>query len=235
MGVKKSAATRLVEIAVDLYTFGSVTEGRKRAGDPAPIMHTFASPKNNPDVKRPLADIRADLAEVFSATYGSVPNASALGDAMTVLEAKAAKSSPVEGDAETLASLLSFGKDSTATRLVELARERFTFGVTTTGEAYAVPVDGPNVARVLRGGRRSLRSELARIYFEQTKAAANAQALADALLVLEGEAQGLDPTEVALRIGRSPIDGRLVLDLGGEDGAARALVDEPGRLEPATR
>ena len=62
--------------------------------------------------------------------------------------------------------------------------------------------------------------ELARIYFEQTKTAANAQALADALLVLEGEAQGVDPTEVALRVGRSADDGRLVLDLGGDDGRA---------------
>jgi hypothetical protein len=84
-----------------------------------------------------------------------------------------------------------------------------------------VPIDGPNVARVLRGGRRSLRSDLARIYFETTKTAANAQALADALLVLEGEAQRIDPVEVALRVGRSPRDdGRLVLDLGGDDGRA---------------
>ncbi|MDQ3104925.1 MAG: hypothetical protein M3Q87_06840, partial [Actinomycetota bacterium] len=202
-------------------TFGSVTEGQHRAGDPAPILYTFASPKNNPDVKRPLADIRADLAAVFASEYGNAPNASALGDAMTVLEGKAAKAAPVEGDAKTVASLLLGGrKDTTATKLVELAKERFTFGVTTTGEAYAVPIDGPNVARVLRGGRRSLRSELARIYFEKMKSAANASALADALLVIEGEAQGLDPTEVALRVGRSPVDDRLVLDLGGEDGAA---------------
>ncbi|MDQ3105414.1 MAG: hypothetical protein M3Q87_09445 [Actinomycetota bacterium] len=220
MSAKKSAATLLVEIAVELYTFGCVTEGRQRAGDPAPVLHTFASPKNNPNVKRPLADIRPDLAEMFSAMHAHVPNASALGDAMTVLEAKATKAAPVEGDAETVAGLLGGRKDGTATKLVQLAKKQFTFGVTTTGEAYAVPIDGPNVARVLRGGRRSLRAELARAYFEKAKTAANAQALADALLVLEGEAQGLDPTEVSLRVGRSPIDGRLVLDLGGEDGAA---------------
>lgn len=219
----KSAATLLVEIAGDLYTFGCVTEDRQRAGDPAPIVYTFASPKGNPSVKRPLPDIPPDLAEVFQATYGKVPNAGQLADAMTVLEAKASKAAPVEADAETLASLLGGGTNSTATRLVELAKERFTFGVTTTGEAYAVPIDGANVARVLRGGRRSLRSELARIYFEKTKTAANAQALADALLVLEGEAQGLDPSEVALRVGRSSQDGRLVLDLGTEDGRAVAI------------
>jgi hypothetical protein len=214
----KNIATRLVEIAEDLFTFGSVSEQRGTNGSDDPVaVYTFASPKGNPDVKRPLPDIRSDLAEVYQATYGSVPNAGALGDAMTVLEGKARKAAPTKADATTLAALAG-GKDSTATRLVEMAHERFTLGVTTTGEAYAVPVDGPNVARVLRGGRRSVRSELARIYFEQTNTAANAQALADALLVLEGEAQGIEPTEVALRVGRSPHDGRLVLDLGGDDG-----------------
>jgi hypothetical protein len=218
---KKSAATKLVEIAEDLFTFGCVTEGRRRSSDPEPMVHTYASPKGNPDVKRPLVDIRSDLAEVYRATYGSVPGAGALGDAMTVLEGKARKVAPVEVDDMTLATLLGGGKDSIATKLVELAHERFTFGVTTTGEVFAVSVDGPNVARVLRGGRRSLRSELARIYFEESRTAANAQALADALLVLEGEAHRIDPTEVALRVGRSPRDdGRLVLDLGGDDGRA---------------
>jgi hypothetical protein len=221
MAANKNTATKLVEIAEELFIFGSVTNGRtNRPGDPEPIVHTYASPKNNPDVKRPLADIRSDLASVYQATYGSVPGAGALGDAITVLEGKARKAKPVEADDVTLAALLGAATNSTATKLVELAQERFTLGVTTTGEAYAVPTDGPNVARVLRGGRRSLRAELARIFYEKTKTAANAQALADALLVLEGEAQGIDPTEVALRVGRSPVDGRLVLDLGGDDGRA---------------
>jgi hypothetical protein len=228
MGEKKSAATRLVEIAVELFTFGCVGEQRgyvDGSGDDPVAVHTYASPKNNPNIKRPLPDIRPDLAEVFAATYGNVPNATSLGDAMTVLEGIATKATPEEADAGTLAALLKSRFDSIATQLVELAKERFTLGVTTTGEAFAVPIDGPNVARVLRGGRRSLRSELARIYFQKTKTAANAQALADALLVLEGEAQSLDPVEVALRVGRSPADGRLVLDLGGEDG--RAVVIGP--------
>ncbi|MGH8775070.1 MAG: ATP-binding protein [Jiangellaceae bacterium] len=217
-----NVATMLVEIAEDLFVFGSVTAqtSHHHHGDPEPVVHTFASPKGNPEIKRPLADIRPDLAEVYQATYGSVPSATSLGNAMTVLEGKARKATPIQADEATLASLLG-GASNIATKLVEIAHEQYDFGVTTTGEAYAVPTDGPNVARVLHGGRRSLRSELARIYFEKTKAAANAQALADALLVLEGEAQGTDPSEVALRVGRSPLDdGRLVLDLGGDDGRA---------------
>jgi hypothetical protein len=222
---KKSTATVLVEIACDLYTFGCVAEQRGHTsrvpGDDPVAVYTYAMPKSNPGVKRPLADIRPDLAELYQMTHGSVPNATALGDAMTVLEGKAKKAQPTDADGATLAGLLGGGKTSAATRLVQMAQERFTLGVTTTGEAYAVPAGGPNVARVLRGGRRSLRAELARIHYEETRTAANAQALADALLVLEGEAQRCEPTEVALRVGRSPRDdGRLVLDLGGDDGRA---------------
>lgn len=220
----KSIATLLVEIAEDLYVFGCVSEQRggtyQNPGDDRVAVHTFAAPKHNPEMRRPLADIRTDLAEVYSMTYGSVPNASALGDAMTVLEGKARKGERIgDGDPRIRDLLALFGGGSSvATQLVELAHERYRLGVTQTGEAYAVPVDGPNVARVLRGGRRSLRAELARAYFEKNKNAANASALADALLVLEGEAQGLEPVEVALRVGRPP-DGQLVLDLGRDDGA----------------
>jgi hypothetical protein len=222
---KKSAATRLVDIADELFTFGCVHEQRGGHGvdprtDPVAV-HSFAMPKANPTMKRPLADIREDLAAVYLATYGEAPNAHALGDAMTVLEGKARRAGPTEDpDGSLLAQLLLGGKNSIATELVKLAEELFTLGITDTGEAYAVPKNGPNVARTLRGGRRSLRSELAKIYFDKHKAAANAQALADALLVLEGKAQSEDPTEVALRVGRHPIDGRLVLDLGTDDGRA---------------
>jgi hypothetical protein len=218
-----NTATKLVQIAEELFTFGCVSEqrggtSRNPGSDPVAVF-TYASPKGNPALKRPLADIRPDLAEVYQLQHGSVPAASALGDAMTVLEGKARKAAPLDGDEDLIAALAK-STDSVATRLVQMAKENFTFGVTTTGEAYAVPIDGPNVARILRGGRRSLRAELAKLYYQKTKGAANAQALADAVLVLEGEAQGADPVEVALRVGVSPIDGRLVLDLGSEDGRA---------------
>lgn len=216
----KSTATLLVEIAEDLLIFGSATDNvRHYPGDPEPVVYTFASPKGNPGDKRPLLDIRPDSAEVSQATYGAVPNASALGDAMTVLDGKARKSAPSVADPQTLAALAAAGKSSISTELVKLAEERFTIGITTTGEAYAVAIDGPNVAPVLRGGRRSLRAELARLYFDKTTTAATAGA-ADALLVLEGKAQGADPVEVALRVGRSRVDGRLVLDLGDDAGRA---------------
>jgi hypothetical protein len=224
-GEKKSVATRLVEIAEELFDFGCAFEQRgytsRSPGDDPVAVHTYATPKNNPGRHRPLPDIRADLAEVYQLTYGAVPGATALGDAMMVLEGRARKATPVAAT-DNLLEALTAGK-SVATRLIAMAEECYRLGVTTTGEAFAVPVDGPNVARLLRGGRRSLRAELAQRFFAETKTAANAQALADALLVLEGRAQAMEPTELALRVARH--DGDLVLDLGTDDG--RALVIGP--------
>ncbi|MDQ6938021.1 MAG: hypothetical protein M3140_09980, partial [Actinomycetota bacterium] len=224
MAEKKSTATLLVEIATDLYVFGCVSEERGGvAGNPGrdPVaVHTFASPKNRPEQKRPLPDIRPDLAEVFQATYGTVPNATALGDAMTVLEGIARKAEPIQVGAPTLALLLGGGNDSPSSLLISMAKETYTFGIMTTGDVYGVPVEGPNVARLLRGGRRSLRSELAAKYYDKYQTAAPGQALTDALAVLEGGAQAAAPTDVALRVAADTVTGRLVLDLGDDEGRA---------------
>ena len=147
--------------------------------------------------------------------YGAVPGASALGDAMLVLEGQARQAQPAEAD-ESLLALLVGGK-SAATRIIQLARERYRFGVMATGDVFGVPVGGPNIARLLRAGRRSLRSELAGLYYAEHKTAAPAQALADALLVIEGQAQAGDAVDVALRTGQDDA-GQLVLDLGRDDG-----------------
>ncbi|MEU5219039.1 ATP-binding protein, partial [Streptomyces sp. NPDC020807] len=56
-------------------------------------------------------------------------------------------------------------KPSAAVRLVQLARERYTFVVSTDGRPYAVAVDGPNIALPLRG-RSGVRQRLARLYAE---------------------------------------------------------------------
>ena len=49
-------------------------------------------------------------------------------------------------------------KKSAATVLVEFAQSRYTFGISTDGEPFAVPLMGDPVARLLRGGKRGLRS-----------------------------------------------------------------------------
>jgi hypothetical protein len=214
-------ATVLVDIAKSIYTFGcAAAEAHRGRNDPEPARFTWAAPKGNPNLKRPLHEIRSDLAAVFQAEHGMAPNRSALGDCMTVLEGIALKEAPVTGDESLLSLLMGV---SGAKLILELAEERFTFGVTVTGEPYAVLKDGPNLALRFRGGRHSLRATIAKLFYAKNKDTAKAQDLADAMLVLEGRAADLEPTEVALRVGRNPEDGRIILDLGREDGAVVAI------------
>jgi hypothetical protein len=119
---------------------------------------------------------------------------------------------------------------STAIRLVEMAESRFTFATSQAGEPIAIEMDGPNVARPLRGGRYSLRAELASCFANTSGAVANSSALADALMVLEGRAQARDVV-THLRVARH--GGDLVLDLGDQDG--RAVVVSPGRWTVVSR
>ncbi len=211
----RTVASRLADIANDIYEFGCARTSRRHPGDPDPVVYVFAVPKDSPGSRRPLPDIRPDIAALYQAMYGAVPGASALGDAMLVLEGQARQAQPAEAD-ESLLALLVGGK-SAATRIIQLARERYCFGVMATGDVFGVPVGGPNIARLLRAGRRSLRSELAGLYYAEHKTAASAQALADALLVIEGQAQAGDAVDVALRTGQDDA-GQLVLDLGRDDG-----------------
>jgi len=74
---------------------------------------------------------------------------------------------------------------SAATQLTRIARDRYTFGVSDTGEPYALPIDGPRVVRMMRGGSGSLRAELASTFLEEHDTPPSQQALADALTALE--------------------------------------------------
>lgn len=113
---------------------------------------------------------------------------------------------------------MSDDKKSAATVLVELATKRYTFGTSTDGEPYAVPVIGDPVPRLLRAGKRGLRAELARLYYEQHGKAAPQQALADALLVIEGMASTAEPEPLAQRVAQT--DTAWWLDLGDDTGDA---------------
>jgi hypothetical protein len=108
------------------------------------------------------------------------------------------------------------GRPSQATQLVRLAQERYVLLAAADGRAFAVPVDG-HIVRDLRGGRGSLRAELAASYFKAEGRAPTASALADALSVLEGEAEATERRVVALRVAAH--DGGIVLDLGRADGS----------------
>ncbi|MYQ78497.1 MULTISPECIES: hypothetical protein [unclassified Streptomyces] len=123
-------------------------------------------------------------------------------------------------------------KPSAAMRLVALARERYTFVMSTDARPYAVAVGGPNLALPLRG-KSGVRQRLARLYADTYDGeVASQSALADAMTVLEGLAEDNDPVPVYLRVGTAA-DGRVVVDLGSADG--RAVTVAPGGWEVVDR
>jgi hypothetical protein len=119
--------------------------------------------------------------------------------------------------------------DSAATVLVRLALSRYDFGIADSGEAFAVPKNGPRTAQMLRGGKPSLRTQLSRMYFDGTGKAAPSQALADALLVLQGGAEMKDEDELHQRVAKH--DGALWLDLGDQAGRAIRIQDGTWTVE----
>ena len=122
-------------------------------------------------------------------------------------------------------------KPSAATRLVEIAQRSFRFGISHDGDTFAVPRKGARIVSTLRGGRVSLRGLLARQYFKEAGRAAPQQALADAMLVLEGEAQDKEPTDLWLRVAEH--EGATWLDLGDNEG--RCVRIAPDRWEVLDR
>ena len=107
-------------------------------------------------------------------------------------------------------------KTSQADELLKLAdAAEYWFGTSTRGEPFGVPV-GESIARPLRGGRGSIRAELARAFAEEHDRAPSANALADTMLALEGRAYAGEERELNLRAARR--DGTLWLDLGTAPG-----------------
>lgn len=115
-------------------------------------------------------------------------------------------------------------KRSTADLIVELAVERYDLARSEDGEAFAIDRAGPNVARMIRGGRASLRAALAASFADAFGKVPPAQAVIDALAVLEGRALARSKQTLALRTTRLG-DGSVVLDLGDESG--RTILIEP--------
>lgn len=125
---------------------------------------------------------------------------------------------------------------SVADQLIRMADRAYEFGCSDSGDLYAVPKGGPRIARLLRGGRISLRAELARTYYGLHGKAASASALSDAMLAIEGRAQAEDPVSLHLRVaplGSRPEHG-VVLDLGRADGLAVTVTASGWSVAPAS-
>jgi hypothetical protein len=120
-------------------------------------------------------------------------------------------------------------KLSAASVLVDIATAHYNFGVSSDGETFGVPREGPKVVFMLRGGKGSLRARLARQYFEQYGKAPAQQALADALLVVEGIAQDGDEERLHMRVARH--DGDVWVDLGDQTGQAVRITADGWTVE----
>ena len=114
--------------------------------------------------------------------------------------------------------------DTVSGRLVHLAKERYRLGRTPAGDPFAVALEGLQVARMIRGGSQSFRAELARDYWRKYDRVANSSALADALLVLQGEASEAVPEPVHLRVAKH--EDSVVLDLGDTTGRVAVVTPE---------
>lgn len=113
---------------------------------------------------------------------------------------------------------------SQATRLRQLAHERFRLVCGDDGKPYAVAKDGPNIVRPLRG-KAGLRNLLAKMYADAFGSVPSQSALTDASTALEGDADSADVEPVYLRV--APYEGGVVLDLGTPDG--RCVIVTPGQ------
>lgn len=114
-------------------------------------------------------------------------------------------------------------KDSTATQLVQLALSRYRLGLSADDEPFAIALDGPRIVCALRGGKNSLRAELADAFYADAGKVAPQQALADALLVLEGRAKHEPAERLYLRV--AALDGCHYLDLGDVTGRAVRITE----------
>lgn len=131
----------------------------------------------------------------------------------------------------TGAALLDGVKASVATQLVELAQARYRLSQSAKHEPFAVPLEGSNVARLLRGAGGSLRAELAAAYFAEHRKVAPQQALSDAALSLEGMAQEAEPEVLHLR---SAVGENAVwLDLGDTTGRAIRITSDGWQVHDA--
>ena len=125
---------------------------------------------------------------------------------------------PVDGDGDG-----DQAKKSQATMLAELAETLWQIRRDHMGDLWAVPREGPPIARQLRG-HGSLRAELVAAWRTATGKVPSSTAAADALAALEGAATG-DAIDVSLRCAAS--DGKVVVDLG-TPGGEMAVIDGSG-------
>src|SRR5262245_51805941 len=99
------------------------------------------------------------------------------------------------------------GNPNQATLLLKLALDRFRPVRSTDEHAYAVPRNGPNIARPLKGRHLAVMPLLSKIYAETNGSVPSRSALIDALETFAGHIDGQHAEEVHLRVARHGNNG----------------------------
>ena len=103
-------------------------------------------------------------------------------------------------------------------RLVDFARQNYRFGQSEEKEAFAVPLNGPNLALFLSAAEGGgFRSRLARDFSKAHDVIPNSSQLGDAFNVLLADCADATPEPCYRRVAPHP-GGGIVIDLGGPDG-----------------
>lgn len=92
------------------------------------------------------------------------------------------------------------GKPNQATLLVQMAEDKYGFGVTPDGKPFAYSLDAQHVALNLKGSQLGLRQRLSAEYYDKFGVAAAQASLAAAMNVLEGKAFNEKPTQLHVRV-----------------------------------
>jgi hypothetical protein len=92
------------------------------------------------------------------------------------------------------------GKPNQATLLVQMAEDKYGFGVTPDGKPFAYSLDAQHVALNLKGTQLGLRQRLSAEYYDKFGIAAAQASLAAAMNVLEGKAYNEKPTQLHVRV-----------------------------------
>jgi hypothetical protein len=127
--------------------------------------------------------------------------------------------SPAESDSNK--------RPTQSTELVELARTKWRVGRDAQGGSFAVPLEGPPIARRIGYGPASLGNELAAMYSKAFGKTPGRSAIVDAIAVLDGEAAQVEREPVFVRVGHH--GGRVIIDRGA--GLKPFVVISPGKFE----